>query len=729
MTNDLDEREKLLIVDDELTNIKVLGETLRKQYQIFTATTGQEALAIAARIQPDLVLLDIRMPGMDGFAVCRALQADPLRNLPLIIFVTTLSGEDDESIGLELGAVDYITKPFRPAIVRQRVALHLELKRQRELQIKQAKTSLWESEDRFRLFMDHSPTIAWIKDDQGRHVYLSKTCEQRFGLRADEWRGKTEADLWPPEQAEKNRRSDLAVLTVGQPVEVTEETVNPDGSRCSWLYTKFPFYDVAGNRYLGGIGLDITERKQVQEVIKASVKRYRALFQNLLHGFAYCRVLWDGLEQPVDVIFLEVNNAFGRLTGKPDVIGRRATEVFPGIREVHPELCAIFGRVAQCGQPESFEMEFKPLEMWLTLAVYSVEPGSFCVTFGDISRRKRLEQELQLNLREINALKQHIEAENMYLRAEIKDRLEPGELIGASSALRMVLAQAKQLAQSNITVLLQGETGTGKELLARYLHQHSNRSRQSLYKLSCAAIPTALLESELFGHEKGAFTGAMDRRIGHFELADQATIFLDEIGELSLEAQAKLLRVLQEGEFCRVGSAKTIKTNVRVIAATNRNLAEEVRQGRFREDLYYRLSAFPLTVPTLRERPEDIPLLVWAFVHELGAKMGRTITRIIAQDMTALQQYFWPGNVRELRNVIEYALIFSRGETLQLRLPATSQPVNRNSLTLRDMEYQHISDVLRSTNGRVAGPKGAARLLGLHPNTLHFRMKKLGITP
>ena len=366
---------------------------------------------------------------------------------------------------------------------------------------------------------------------------------------------------------------------------------------------------------------------------------------------------------------------------------------------------------------------------WVQIEAVADPSGEQCrLAVIDITQRKRLEQELQRNLSEISALKQQVEAENSSLRAEIRGR-QPGELLGGSAALRKVQDQADRLAKTDITVLLQGETGTGKELIARYIHRQSGRCRQNLYPLSCAAIPATLMESELFGHEKGAFTGALERRIGHFELADHATIFLDEIGELALEAQAKLLRVLQEGEFCRIGGAKTLKTDVRVIAATNRNLAEEVRQGRFREDLYYRLSVFPLTIPPLRERSEDIPLLAWAFVHDLGTRMGKNITSISAAEMTALQQYPWPGNIRELRNVIEHALIFSKGETLMIPLPASPPPGNCHSLSLNAMEYQHITQVLRSTNWRVYGQKGAARLLGLHPNTLYSRMKKLGIPP
>jgi PAS domain S-box-containing protein len=266
--SELHEREKLLIVDDELANIKILSETLRKRYQIFTATTGQEALTIAARIQPDLVLLDIQMPGMDGFTVCRTLRANHPRNQPLIIFITALTGEEDESIGLELGAVDYITKPFRSAIVLQRVATHLELKRQREQQLRTVQESLRESEDRFRLFMDNSPTVAWIKDEEGHHVYLSRCYEQRFGVSIETWLGKTDAELWPQQLAEKFRATDLEVLATGQPTEFTETIRYADGRCTSWLTIKFPFCDTAGVRYVGGIGLDISQRKKAEDALQ-----------------------------------------------------------------------------------------------------------------------------------------------------------------------------------------------------------------------------------------------------------------------------------------------------------------------------------------------------------------------------------------------------------------------------------------------------------------------------
>jgi len=293
-----------------------------------------------------------------------------------------------------------------------------------------------------------------------------------------------------------------------------------------------------------------------------------------------------------------------------------------------------------------------------------------------------------------------------------------------------VLQSIEKVATTDATVLVTGETGTGKELIARAIHHLSSRKDGVLVKVNCAAIPAGLIESELFGHEKGAFTGALARKIGRFELADRATIFLDEVGEIPLELQTKLLRVLQEGEFERLGSTRTIKVNVRVVAATNRDLEKEVREGRFRSDLYYRLKVFPIALPALRERQQDIPLLVSYFVKRFSVAMGKKVDSVSGKAMELLRSYPWPGNIRELEHVIERAVILSQGQDLDLTdsMPkGVTQAANGAAATLEEVERAHILAVLTQTNWRVSGEKGAARILGLNPTTLEARMKKLGI--
>ena len=276
-------------------------------------------------------------------------------------------------------------------------------------------------------------------------------------------------------------------------------------------------------------------------------------------------------------------------------------------------------------------------------------------------------------------------------------------------------------------MLILGETGTGKELLTRAIHDLSPRKGRPLVKVNCAALPSTLVESELFGREKGAYTGALSRQTGRFEVADGSTIFLDEICELPLELQVKLLRVLQDGQFERLGSSKTIEVDVRVIAATNRDIEKAVREGNFREDLFYRLNVFPITVPPLRERREDIPLLIWVFVEEFDKTMGKTIENIPQKSMDLLQRYSWPGNIRELRNVIERAMIVSKGATLQIDIPTIGESQTFSRGTLEEVEKKHITEVLESTGWKVSGEKGAAKILDLNPKTLESRMKKLGI--
>ncbi|MBW2009757.1 MAG: sigma 54-interacting transcriptional regulator, partial [Deltaproteobacteria bacterium] len=347
----------------------------------------------------------------------------------------------------------------------------------------------------------------------------------------------------------------------------------------------------------------------------------------------------------------------------------------------------------------------------------------------DITEKKKSELNLKTALSEINELKTKLEAEKAYLQEEIKFQYNYENIIGQSEGLAYVLYKVEQIAPTDTIVLILGETGTGKELVARAIHSLSLRKNRPLVKMDCATLPSSLIESELFGHERGAFTGAHARRLGRFEVAHGATLLLDEIGELPLELQPKLLRVIQDGEFERLGSSRTIKVDVRIIAATNRNLEEEVRMGRFREDLWFRLNVFPITVPPLRERAKDIPLLVAFYVDKISKRLGKSIEIIPTNVMDALMNYHWPGNVRELENVIERAVLNSSGPKLRqaddLKEQQKDTTIARKSL--RDVEREHIVRVLEQTNWKVSGKDGAAEILGLDRSTLRARMRKLGI--
>lgn len=348
----------------------------------------------------------------------------------------------------------------------------------------------------------------------------------------------------------------------------------------------------------------------------------------------------------------------------------------------------------------------------------------------DISARKRLEDELVKRLEEVEMLKRQLENENFYLREDLRSEQGFEKIIGKSKELKTVLLAARQVASTDATVLILGETGTGKGLFADAIHQMSLRKSHPFVTVNCAALPHNLIESELFGRERGAFTGSDARQAGRFEIADRGTIFLDEIGEIPLELQAKLLRVLQEGEFERLGSAKTLKVDARVIAATGRNLRDEVQRGRFREDLFYRLNVFPITIPPLRQRPEDIPLLAQHFIEKYAHKMGKRINSINRSVLNRMVLHSWPGNVRELEHLVERGVIISPGSSLDLDdLPAPFVPISGNEPgnDLASIERRHIRQVLRQTDWKIEGSGGAASILDLHPSTLRFRLKKLGI--
>lgn len=332
---------------------------------------------------------------------------------------------------------------------------------------------------------------------------------------------------------------------------------------------------------------------------------------------------------------------------------------------------------------------------------------------------------------EVRRLRDRLAAENIYLQEEIKTEYNFEEIIGQSVPLKRVLRNVEQVARTDATVLIHGETGTGKELIARAIHNLSSRKDRPLVKVNCGAISVGLVESELFGHEKGAFTGALQQRIGRFELADGGTIFLDEVSELPLDTQVKLLRVIQEGEFERVGSSKLINVNVRVIAATNRNLAEAVKSGSFRSDLFYRLNVFPIELPPLRERKSDIPLIVNFFITKFAKKLNKQVQSISKETMERLMNYPWPGNIRELQNVIERAVVLAQGSTIQIDESLLGLGVGSQSHgsveTLEGIERSHIIRVLEQTNWVIDGKRGAASILDINPNTLRSRMQKLGI--
>ena len=474
--------------------------------------------------------------------------------------------------------------------------------------------------------------------------------------------------------------------------------------------------------------------RRANEALLRSEERFRDLFDEAPIAYVH---------EDLDSRFIEANRTAMRILGlKPgEVAGTTGKYLVPDTPDAQrglSEWLDSMGRgTATTGTVLELRRKNDGKPVWIQCWSRPAPDGSYTRTmFIDVTDRVLMERE-----------KARLEAQNTYLIEEIKETHNFEEIVGQSSALAKVIEKVKLVASTDSSVLILGETGTGKELIARAVHSNSERRNRPLVKVNCAALPVGLIESELFGHEKGAFTGASDRRIGRFELAHSGTIFLDEIGDMPADVQAKLLRVLQEHEFERVGGSNLIKVDVRVIAATNRDLFRSVSEGTFRQDLYYRLNVFPVQLPPLRERREDIPPLVHYFVHRFGLKIGRKVSRIQRETMERLVSYAWPGNVRELENVIERAVILSRGIELEVapdvlpeiaavahaqtaaprpapeeEVPAVSRPQS-----IDQVERNHILEVLMRTNWRIEGPEGAAALLNLNPSTLRSRMKKLGV--
>jgi formate hydrogenlyase transcriptional activator len=457
---------------------------------------------------------------------------------------------------------------------------------------------------------------------------------------------------------------------------------------------------------------------ELQAKLAASEERYRDLFEEAPIAYVH-----EGL----DSHFLRANGAALKILGVmpdevPTIYGKTLVAANP---ENLKRLQEAFDSISKGFDTSGVVLELKRKDngkpIWIQWWSKPDPGGQFTRTmFIDITEQVLMEKERAV-----------LKAENQYLQEEIKLNHNFQDIISVSKKFQKVLHQIEQVAATDSTVLISGESGTGKELIARAIHNISNRRRKTLVKVNCAALPAALIESELFGHERGAFTGAMEKKIGRFELADGGSIFLDEIGELPVELQAKLLRVLQEGEFERLGNPKTMKVNVRVIAATNRNLEAAIESREFREDLFYRLNVFPIHCPPLRERKEDIPLLVKHFCQKHESKIGKKVITIPSSVMDALIAYDWPGNIRELENIMERAIILSRNGTLEAGdwMPAKRVTTTGRTMQLRldDVEREHIIGVLKQTGWKVSGEKGAAKVLGLNATTLEARMKKLGI--
>jgi formate hydrogenlyase transcriptional activator len=644
---------------------------------------------------------------------------------------------------------------------------------------KSAETLHTKLEERLSLAADSARAHLWhLEIDSGR-IWTTEKAKEFFGFALDrELDLESFLNIVHPEDREKLRLTVEEAVRSGEDNGAEYRIVRPDGS-IRWVLSRGRPYPASTGQSarLMGVSIDMTERKQVEQALENRL-RFERLLSDLSARFV--NIPPDRVDSEIDyglrqiLEFFQVDRA-GLMRSLPD---RSAYQITHGVysedvppvpvgvellRSIYPwaseklvekHEVVSFSRLDDL--PPEANVDKQTYAEWgirsaldipiitggsvvHVIAINSVKSERVWPEelfprlqllgeiFVNAIERKQIRLELEKRLREIEELKQRLENENIYLHEEVKLLADHTEIVRQSLAMKKVLSQAEQVARTDSTVLIQGETGTGKELLARGIHRLSSRKDRLLVTINCASLPPTLIESELFGREKGAYTGALTRMIGRFEVADGSTLFLDEIGEIPLELQGKLLRVLEEGSFERLGSTNTLHVNVRIIAATNRDLGEEVKAGRFRKDLYYRLNVFPIAIPPLRERPEDIPLLVWAFVEKAQKRIGKEIETISKKTMEALQSYSWPGNVRELNNVIEHAMILSKDKNLRVHLPMPGSLETDATQDLQDMERRHILAVLEKTGWRLSGDGGAAEALGLKRTTLRAKMKKLGI--
>jgi PAS domain S-box-containing protein len=597
----------------------------------------------------------------------------------------------------------------------------------------------------FEKLFELAPEAIVLRDIENRVLRVNEEFTKLFGYTVDEALGRNISSLIVPDDRREECEKFREALRRGERVNAETIRRRKDGKLLTVSLVAAPVSVEGDETEIYGIYRDITGRKQAEERLRRS-EAYLAEGQRLSHTGSWARCVSTGDLYWSRESFL----IFGLDPEGPsptfDVL----------LSRIHPDdRDSVRDTIENSNaQKIDFEMDYRIVSDDGSVRHIHVlghpvinaagQLSEFVGTHMDVTEQLQSQAALKTALEEIKQLKDQLYQENIALREEIDETSMFQEIVGKSDALRRVLAQVETVAATDSTVLIYGETGTGKELIARAIHDLSERAARAFVKLNCAAIPTGLLESELFGHEKGAFTGAVGQRVGRFELANHGTVFLDEIGEIPLELQPKLLRVLQEREFERLGSSRTLKTDARLIAATNSDLGEMVESGKFRSDLFYRLDVFPIRLPALRERKEDIPLLVRHFVQHFSRRLKKNVDSIPVATMTALSEYHWPGNIRELQNVIERAVIVSTGSVLNVsmvdlkpRFYASRRQEKNGEAQIADprsarrgldeSERREILGVLEETHWTVAGPKGAASRLGIKRSTLQYRMRRLGI--